>query len=766
MYLSKQTQGAAVLDLNASEIKYRRLFEAAQDGILILVLDTGKISDVNPFLCDLLGFRAEELIGKTVGEISPFRDILGNKSVLRELQEVGYKRYENLPLETKDGRRIAVEFVCNVYEADGMDVIQCNIRDITARRAAEYQLVLLGACVSNLNDIVIVTESEPVEEPGPRIIMVNKAFERILGYSSGEAVGRSPRFLQGPKTDPKVAAELFQARSEKRQIRRRLINYAKDGHEVHLDIDIVPIFDQSGKCTHFASTERDITESVKAEEQVVEQAGFLDKARDAILVRDLQGKILYWNQGAELLYGWTREEAVGANTGSLLFRDPRKFEEQNRIIIGTGEWNGQDKHVSKDRTLLTVECSCTLIRDNEGNPKSVLKIGTDITERSKVEAQLMRAQRMESIGTLAGGIAHDLNNILAPILLSIGILKGESTEPETREVLDTIESCAKRGADIVRQVLSFARGAEGERVEVQIKHVVGEVAGIIKDTFPKDIRLTFHIDDRLPTVIADPTQLHQILLNLCLNARDAMPHGGALIVAVKDCILDHKFVVQNITAKEGRYVCISVTDTGTGIAPEIKDRIFEPFFTTKDMNKGTGLGLSTVMAIVKSHKGVVNVYSELGHGSTFNVYLPVKDCAQDHSKPCAAETEVPAGHGETILVVDDEPAILAITSRMLKRFGYQVLTATDGADAVGTFVEHRRDISLVVADMMMPVMDGAAMIQALRRINPSVKIIAVSGLAQREGAEDVFGGHSSHYLMKPFSTSSLLKLVRDVLDEG
>ena len=181
MYLSKQTQGAAVLDLNASEIKYRRLFEAAQDGILILVLDTGKISDVNPFLCDLLGFRAEELIGKTVGEISPFRDILGNKSVLRELQEVGYKRYENLPLETKDGRRIAVEFVCNVYEADGMDVIQCNIRDITARRAAEYQLVLLGACVSNLNDIVIVTESEPVEEPGPRIIMVNKAFERILG---------------------------------------------------------------------------------------------------------------------------------------------------------------------------------------------------------------------------------------------------------------------------------------------------------------------------------------------------------------------------------------------------------------------------------------------------------------------------------------------------------------------------------------------------------------------------------------------------------
>jgi PAS domain S-box-containing protein len=750
----------------SSETKYRRLFEAAKDGILILILESGCISDVNPFLCDLLGFTAVEIIGKTVGEVSPFKDFVRNQAMLERLQETGYVRYDNLPLETKDGRRIAVEFVCNVYEEDGKDVAQCNIRDITERKKAEQQMRLLAACVANLNDIVIVTEADPIGEASPKIVLVNRAFERITGYSTAEALGLTPSFLHGPKTDKNVLAEIHTALSERRPIRRQLINYGKSGNEFCLDIDIVPIFDSSGKCTHFAATERDISEGKKAEEKIAEQAAFLDKARDAILVRDPEGKIIYWNQGAERIYGWTRDEAIGRGCGELIYVEPGKFEELNRVALAVGEWNGPVQQLAKDRRAITVDLRCTLIRDNKGRPKSVLAIGTDVTERTKVESQLMRAQRMESIGTLAGGIAHDLNNILSPILMSIGMLKMESDTPATTEILRTIESSAKRGADIVRQVLSFARGVEGERIEVQPRHLLKELEAIIKDTFPKDIRLRFSIDDCIWTVLADPTQIHQILLNLCVNARDAMPNGGSLSISIKNCVLDEQYASVNIDAKAGRYVNLSVADTGTGIPPGIRDRIFEPFFTTKDINKGTGLGLSSVLAIVKSHGGIINVYSELGQGSTFNVYLPASALSTDAEEPAVAEAVLPRGNGETVLIVDDEPSILSVTARTLEKFGYQTLTATDGADAVAIYAQHRNRIALILTDMMMPIMDGTAMTIALTRINPRIKTIAMSGLSKGDGPLRILGSSVKASLMKPFTAESLLRTIRAVLDEG
>jgi len=752
-------------DLCDSETKYRRLFEAAKDGILILILETGRISDVNPFLCGLLGFTAAEIIGKTVAEVSPFKDVFLNEVKLEQLQKIGYIRYENLPLETKDGRRIAVEFVCNVYESGGKKVAQCNIRDITDRNKAEQHLHLLGACVENLNDIVIVTEADPIDEPGPRIVLVNRAFERITGYSTAEALGRNPRFLQGPKTDKSVLDEIHQALSERRQIRRQLINYGKSGNEFCLDIDIVPIFDASGKCTHFAATERDISEGKKAEEKIVEQAAVLDKAREAILIRDPDGKILYWNKGAERIYGWTREEAVGRGCGELLYVEPREFEEVNRVAQAVGEWNGQVHQLAKDRRAITVDLGCTLIRDDDGRPKSVLAIGTDVTERTKVEVQLMRAQRMESIGTLASGIAHDLNNILAPILLSIAMLKTESDTPETTEILRTIESSAKRGADIVRQVLSFARGLEGVRVEVQPRKLLKELEAIIKDTFPKDIRLQFSIADGIWTLLADPTQIHQILLNLCVNARDAMPNGGSLIVSIKNCVLDEQYASVNIGVKAGRYVNLSIADTGTGIPPGIREKIFEPFFTTKDLSKGTGLGLSTVLAIVKSHGGIINVYSEVGQGSTFNVYLPASALQTGADESAAAEAVLPRGNGETVLVVDDEPSILSVTTRTLEKFGYQTLTATDGADALAIYAQHRNKIALVLADMMMPILNGTAMTIALTRINPRIKIIVASGLSKGDGPLKMLGSSVKGSLVKPFTAESLLRTIRAVLDE-
>ena len=510
----------------------------------------------------------------------------------------------------------------------------------------------------------------------------------------------------------------------------------------------------------------EITERKQAEEQIAEQAALLDKARDAILVRDLEGKILFWSKGAERIYGWMSQEAVGRNVLEILGTDPKKFVALNGLTISQGEWDGEIQHLTKERREITVDIHTTLIQDDKGHPKSVLSINTDITEKKNLEAQFLRAQRMESIGTLAGGVAHDLNNILAPIMMSIDILKTTSDSPETQRILETIGISAKRGADIVRQVLTFARGIEGERIEVQPKHLLKELENIIKDTFPKNILLQFRIPNDTWTIQGDPTQVHQILLNLSVNARDAMPNGGTLTIGVENCVIDEQYAAMNLQAKPGRYVKISVTDSGTGIPQDIIDKIFDPFFTTKELSKGTGLGLSTVMGIVKSHEGFINVYSEPGKGTTFRVYLPVIELSSEARKEQTQRLSPPRGNGETILVVDDEASILTITSQTLQTFGYRTLTATDGATAVAVYAEHMNEIAVVLTDMAMPIMDGPATIRALKQINPAVKIIAASGLNANGGVAKVSGAGVKHFLTKPYTAATLLRTMRAILDEA
>ncbi|MEI9999778.1 MAG: ATP-binding protein [Verrucomicrobiota bacterium] len=510
----------------------------------------------------------------------------------------------------------------------------------------------------------------------------------------------------------------------------------------------------------------DITDRKRVEEQVVEQAAFLDGARDAILACDPEGTIIYWNQGAQRLYGWTREEALGQPVGRLLYADPAKFEEIRQQIMHTSGWSGELRQLTRERQERIVESSWTLMRDHEGQPKSVLGINTDITERKKIEAQFLRAQRMESIGTLAGGIAHDLNNILAPIMLAIEMLRKVATDERSERLLQTIGTSAKRGADIVRQVFSFARGVEGERLEIQPKHLLNELAQIIRDTFPKDIRLDFFVPRTIWTIWGDPTQVHQVLLNLCVNARDAMPHGGDLSVKVENCVLDQHYAAMNIQAKPGRYVKIIVTDGGTGIPPEVLEKIFEPFFTTKELNKGTGLGLSTVMAIVKSHSGLINVYSEQGKGTAFHVYFPAMELSDEARKEQLEEANLPRGEGETVLLVEDEASIRTVTSQTLQAFGYQVIDASDGAEALALYVQHQDKIAVVLTDMRMPILDGSVMVQALMRINPRIKIIAASGLDVNGTVARNSGAGVKHFLTKPYTAGTLLKTLRTVIEEG
>jgi len=499
-----------------------------------------------------------------------------------------------------------------------------------------------------------------------------------------------------------------------------------------------------------------------AEAKIAEQAALLDESSDAIVVLDLNSRCTYWNKAAERMYGWQAREAYGKTADQLLFPDRAYFDRAKALTLQRGSYRDDSCQI----TNAIVETRWSLVHDDEGRPKSILIINTDISEKKKIEAQFLRTQRMESIGTLAGGIAHDLNNVLAPILMSVEMLKMKFNDPSSERLLNMLESSAKRGAGMVKQVLTFARGVDGERVLLQPKHLIKDIAKIIDDTFPKTVKLKTAISENLWPVLGDATQLHQVLLNLTVNARDAMPNGGTINVVAENVIIDEAPGEGGAqTPAPGFYVVVKVSDNGTGIPKEVLDKIFEPFFTTKEVGKGTGLGLSTVLGIIKSHNGLVQVQTEVNRGTTFVVYLPAQEAAQ----MLAAESEVknlPAGNGELILAVDDEASVLSMTKETLEAFGYRVITARDGAEAVAVYSAHKDEIRGVLTDMLMPHMDGPATIRVLKKLDPNVRIIAASGLFDADKVKDATGLDKIAFLMKPYTAESLLKTVHQVLSEA
>lgn len=441
-------------------------------------------------------------------------------------------------------------------------------------------------------------------------------------------------------------------------------------------------------------------------------------------------------------------------------------------------WLDQIQEAHSTRSPVESEFSC-VIRDRTrqlsltiselpvlpGQPTRFCYVAEDITDKKQLEQQFLRAQRLESIGTLASGIAHDLNNVLAPIIMSLKLFRPKLTDPEDQELLLALDSSARRGADIVRQVLTFARGVEGARQPVDLKVLIGELEKIARDTFPRSIQINVSVDDELGKIVGDSTQIYQVLMNLCVNARDAMPAGGCLTLAAENVVLNDQTARFHPNAMPGHYAVLSVYDSGSGIPPELLPRIFDPFFTTKEVGKGTGLGLPTAMTIVKSHGGFINVHSETGRGTEFKVYLPSAEAGRSNRTELAA-VNIPRGQGELILVVDDESTIRQVTKATLIDQGYDVLTASDGAEAIALFAREKSRIKLVVTDMMMPLMDGSALIQSLQKLDRHVRIIAVSGLLESTTSPPIAPSASLAFLQKPFAAEKLLAMMHELLQRN
>jgi PAS domain S-box-containing protein len=542
---------------------------------------------------------------------------------------------------------------------------------------------------------------------------------------------------------------------------------ARDGTIRPIDDSVAPLRDAAGAVSGAVFVFRDVTDRRQAREAVREQAALLDEATDAILVEDQNGCVTYWNRGAERLYGWPAGEAVGREADALLGGLPLERAEALAAVAAAGEWAGEMQQRRRDGETVIVASRWTLLRDLDGRATrsaaaaSWLVINTDVTEKKKLETQLLRAQRMESIGNLAGGIAHDLNNVLTPVLMGLDILRAAPPEVHRLSVLDTIQSAAQRGADLVKQVLLFSRGAEGPRGVLSLKPLVAEVERILAHTLPKGIAVRIEMPAELWQAPVDATQFTQVLMNLCVNARDAMPNGGELLLRAENLSVDDHYARMHPPAKPGRYVAVTVSDTGDGIPQDVQARMFDPFFSTKPQGQGTGLGLPTALGIVRGHGGFVNVYSEPGRGARFVACFPAAKSSKEVGP--TVTTPLAAGNGELILVVDDEAAIALITRHTLEANGYKVLTAADGAEAVAIFRAHQAEVRAVLTDMMMPVMDGPATIHAIRKLDAAIPFIAASGLTDPTQAAGDAAAEVSATLSKPFTAGTLLRTVQAVL---
>ncbi|NJD53842.1 MAG: PAS domain S-box protein [Candidatus Methanoperedens sp.] len=692
-----------------------------------------------------------------------------------ELEKEGQLFYRDV--EIKD--RIFAE---SIHVVKKLGVVRIYMHDITERKRAKEALRESEERYRGL----IETAEEGIATHGPdgTITYVNQRMVDMLGYPREEIVGRSSLDFVGTEEREAVLGARERLKEQgsfntERKMRR------KDGSILWTLSNISPRRDAAGNFIGYLAMHSDITERKQAEEalqkahdelelRVQERTAELKEANKALLEREASYRELtesiddlfyamdrglrytYWNKASEALTGILAKDAIGKSIYEL-FPDVKDTKAEQFYIeaLKTQQPERFENEYQLGDKKFIFEINAYPTRDG------LSVIAKDITEKKKLEAHLLRAQRMESIGVLAGGIAHNLNNLLTPMMMSLHTLKQKFKDEQSQKLLTILEKNSERSADLIKQVLSYSRGVEGERAPLNVANIVSEIEKIAKETFPRNIEIRTDIPIGIWTISGDTTQLHQVLMNLCVNARDAMLDGGILRITASNFVIDENYKNVHAEAKAGSYVAISVSDTGVGIPPKTVDRIFEPFFTTKEFGKGTGLGLSTALAIVKSHGGFINVYSEVGKGTKFNVYLPAtKTEIQNVEKQ---QLELPFGHGELVLVAEDEDSVREVTISVLKENGYDVLAAEDGAQAVTEYAQNKDKIKVVLMDMMMPVMDGHASIRAIRKINPEVKIIAASGLAEKDKLAKIESTRAQTLLPKPYTAERLLKTIHEVL---
>ena len=734
--------------LSASETRYRRLFEAASDGIFILDADTGIIMDVNAFLTEMLGFSREEFLGQHIWDLGFFKGIVANEADFLKLQQKEYIRYEDVSLETADGRRINVEFVSNLYQVGHVRVIQCSMRrahlaSFPAQDPSPVVEVGTDGAVRYANPAAMATLRRLGLEPDARQFLPGTPEELVLLRSQCEQNPQTQELHLGGATFLRVVAA------------------PPGGDSLH---------------TYLI----DITDRKRTEEQLHETSDYLnnllDYANAPVIVWDPTYHITLFNHAFERLTGRSAPDVLGEEIGLLFPPDEREQSLGNIRRASSGERleavEIDIQHVDGTvRTLLWN--SASLYAPDGTTVVATIAQGQDITRRKQAEtekealqAQLQQSQKMEAIGTLAGGVAHDFNNLLTGILGNVALMR--STLPPADpllENLDGVETAACQAANLTKGLLTFSRSAVVLPVPTKTADALDAALAILKQSLPATIDIVRDYEMTAWNVLIDQSQITQILLNLGVNARDAMDGKGTLTIRRRNEVVEEDYVQAHPYARTGEFVHLSVTDTGPGMSSDVMQHLFEPFYTTKPAGSGTGLGLSIVYGAVKQAGGWIAAVSGEGVGATFDIYLP--RCLEEPKESFTPSPIVVHAAGETVLVVEDEPVVCAVAQAFLSRSGYTVLTALNGASALNALRDHPTDIRIILLDMTMPGMTTDEIVRGVRALDPTVPILLNSGYASNGTVNQMIKeGSVQGFLGKPYTLGELVGKVQELLHRG
>ncbi len=633
-------------------------------------------------------------------------------------------------------------------------------REMAERRMLEEKFREQASLLDKAQDAILAHDLEH------RITYWNKGAERLYGWNAAEVAGYPVAQLlyKDPEAFHRASEQVIQTGEWVGELHQ----IGKDGRNLVIVGHWTLVRDAAGQPKSVLAINTDITGRKKTDEALKMQGRVLESMAEGVTVCDEDGRIVFSNDSCNTMFGYKGGELIGQHY-SVIRNLPQEegrqaIDELFSFLREKGAWMGEMNSRKKDGTSFITRSRISVLEMD--GVRSFVAVVEDITEKKNMEAQFLRSQRMESVGRLSSGIAHDMNNILTPIFISSFMLRRKLPPEDFEKMLSNIETNAQRGADLIKQLLTVNCDIGGQRHVVQTSDLASDMMKIMSGTFPKNISLSAKTSEEVWPVIGDPTQLHQVLLNLCVNARDAMPTGGVLSLSTENTRLDENFAAMNVDAMPGPYVMIRVSDTGEGIPSDVIDKIFDPFFTTKETGKGTGLGLSTVMGIVKSHQGFVNLRSRVSVGSTFEIYLPAAPDAVAASSAAPA-MQAPRGQGELILVVDDEEVIREVVQKTLLAHGYRVITAGDGTEAIAQFSQNRGEVKAVLTDIMMPFMDGVTLSRTLKKMDPSIQIIATSGMGSAKGRQDKAAALASlqinTFLNKPYSANEILTAIGALL---